>query len=97
MQPNRAGERACTPATVSSLPREALTDLRIRYRMMAALLGVEEPHGLSTRWDHDQPRREELTRHHPAMEAVMGNDAQMAEDESNGYGDMPAKNDKLTK
>ena len=65
-QPHRAGGRACTPATLNILPREAFTDLRIRYRTMATLLGVEEPQGLSEEWAHDQPR-EEAGRTTPGM------------------------------
>ena len=57
-QRNKAEGRACTPAKLNNLPREALADLRIKYRAFAAVLGVEEPHALSSEWRHDQPRQE---------------------------------------
>ena len=60
----------CSPSTISNLPKDAVIDLRAKYKALAMVLGVEEPHGLSAEWDHEQPRREELDGHHPAMELV---------------------------
>ena len=45
MQPSRAGGRVRTPATVSSLPREAFRDLRIRDQR--AIFGIVGPLGFA--------------------------------------------------
>ena len=63
-------------------------------------LGVEEPHGLSAGWDHDQPRREELDGHHPAMEPVNGNSSRPRDDSGDHRerdGGMPRENETLKK